>query len=133
MLSARDAFKAGFLERCAANGLTADQIQSAAKTAEDKLAGLVDSALKGAGKAVGGLASGAVGYGVPLALAAPPVLGGVAGYALAKATDIDDTDIDAIKADEVIAEYRRQAERMNRQRIVRNYQQLRRKTGRIFS
>lgn len=129
MLSSRDAFKVGFLGRCVERGMSPSQIKEAA----DKLAGLLGDAVGAVGGAAKGVTNAALGWGIPLAAAAPPVLGGMAGFGLAKATDIDDTDIDDIKDREVIDEYRRQAERLNRQRLVRQYAQSRRRTGRIFS
>lgn len=136
MLSPQDAFRVGFLERCVEIGLAPAQIQALAKTAElvlaapaVKRAGVLGDVGKLAGKAVGGVLS----LGIPAALAAPPLLGGTAGYALARATDIDDTDIDDIKGNEVIDEYRRQADRLKRQQLVRRYQQLKRRTGRVFN
>lgn len=64
--------------------------------------------------------------------AAPPILGGLAGYGIAKATDVDDTDADAIKNQELVEEYRRQAERLQRQKAVRDYTKEVKHTGRVF-
>jgi hypothetical protein len=133
-LSPREAFKAGFLARCLDDGLTADQIAGRAEKAAaalekvGSLGQLAGQAVSLAGKAVGGLA----GYGVPLAIAGPPVLGGVAGYGLARATDIDPSDVDDVKDREVVDEYRRQADRLRRQTAARDYRRARARTGRMF-
>jgi hypothetical protein len=119
-LNALEAFKVGFLSRCVEAGLGVDEIAGCVKRARDmmeKHAGLIGD-LGGGLKALGG---GLLQYGVPLALAAPPILGGAAGYGLSRATDVDDTDVADIKNQEVIDEYRRQSERLKRQKAVRDY------------
>lgn len=130
-LTPREAFKVGFLARCVEDGLSPSQIGERVKQASEKLAFLSELAGKamdvGAG-AVGGLYN----YGLPMALAAPPILGGMAGYGLARATDIDDTDVADIKDQEVLDEYRRQTQRLGREREVKDYQRQKKKTGRIF-
>lgn len=128
MLTAREAFKAGFLSRCIADRLPPDQIKQAAAKAAGILSGIMDKGWEGAK----GVANTAVGYGIPALALAPPVAGGLAGYGLAKATDIDSTDIADIKDREVIDEYRRQASRLRRQTAARDYDRLRQRTGRVF-
>lgn len=133
-LNSNEAFKVGFLARCAADGLGPDEMLSRVKAARDLLqkraflGGLVDRGLDLGTSAVKGLGS----YGIPAALAAPPILGGLAGYGLAKATDIDDTDVQAVKNRELIDEYRRQASILKRQRSIRDYRDERTRTGRVF-
>jgi hypothetical protein len=127
-LSAREAFKVGFLARCAAEGLSAPETARRVKDAADKLAGVLDAA----GTLGKGLLEAGTGYGVPLALVAPPAVGGVAGWAAARMTDVDDTDVAEVKDREVLDEYRRQTERLRRQRAVRDYQRARTRTGRVF-
>lgn len=118
-LTAQEAFKVGFLARCVRDGQTPDQILARVKQAAALLekraflGGLLDAA--------GGAAKSVAGYGLPLALAAPPVLGGLGGYALAKATDVDDTDVDDVKNREIVDELRRQTEALRRQKAVRDY------------
>lgn len=116
-LTPHEAFKVGFLARCVRDGLTPDQMLGRAKFAADLLEkeGFLGSLIGAAGNAARGLGS----YALPLAIAAPPVLGGLGGYALAKATDVDDTDVDDIKGQEVLEEYRRQADRLRRMRAAR--------------
>jgi hypothetical protein len=135
MLSAREAFKAGFLARCVDDRLSPEETEKRAAAAlalMDKAAGAVAGAL-GKGYDLGkSLIGGAIGYGLPAALAAPPIAGGLAGYGLARATDVDDTDVAEVKDREVLDEYRRQAARLRRQTAVREYQKARKRTGRVF-
>jgi len=93
MLTAREAFKAGFLARCAEDGLGPGQAHTLVKAALG-LTDLPDMA----GKA-----------GLALAGTAPLMLGGGLGYLAAKATDADDTDATDLKRRELIDEYVRQA------------------------
>jgi hypothetical protein len=116
-LTPHEAFKVGFLARCVRDGLTPEQIHDRVKTAADlfEKEAFLGSLIGAAGNAVKGMG----GYALPLAIAAPPVLGGLGGYALAKATDVDDTDVEDIKGQEVLDEYRRQAERLRRLQAAR--------------
>jgi len=133
-LTAQEAFKVGFLARCVSDGLSPDQMLSRVKQAQDMLekraflGGIANSAIG----AAGGVAKSMAGYGIPLALLAPPALGGLAGYGLAKATDVDDTDVNEIKQKELVEEYQRQAEKLKRQKLVRGYTKERHQTGRMF-
>ncbi len=131
-LTPQEAFKVGFLAKCAEDGLTPDQMLARVKQAHDlfEKRAFIGDMLGSAAGAAGGLAKGLAGYGVPLALAAPPILGALGGYGLAKATDVDDTDVDAIKNRELVEEMRRQAEKLRRQRDIRLYKQERGGGGR---
>jgi hypothetical protein len=133
-LSPKEMFKVAFLARCVHDGLSPEQMLSRVKLATDMLEkrAFIGGLLGSAAGAVGGAAKGIAGYGIPLALAAPPILGGLAGYGLAKATDVDDTDVDAIKNQELVEEYRRQAERLKRQKSVRDYTKEVQTSGRMF-
>lgn len=125
MLTAKEAFKIGFLAKCAEDGLTPDEMLSRvtqAKAAIEKRA-FIGGLLGSAAGAVGGAAKNVAGYGIPLALAAPPILGGLAGYGLAKATDVDDTDVEDIKNRELVEEYKRQAAKLQQQNAVRRFKQ----------
>lgn len=130
-LSPRESFKVGFLGRCAEAGMTPDQMLGVIKQAQDKLA-FVSGLLGGLKDVASGVGGAVTGYGIPLALAAPPVLGGIAGYGLGRLSDIDDTDIDDIKDQEVLDEYKRQTARLLREQKVRDYQKTKKQTGRIF-
>jgi hypothetical protein len=123
MLTERQAFKVGFIGRCLEAGLTVEQMHDRVKEAAVKLAGVSEL--------LGDAAGGAVRWGVPLALAAPPILGGLAGYGAAQLSDIDDTDVNEIKQRETINEYEQQRERLERERQARMLR-TRRPTGRNF-
>ena len=130
----RDAFKVGFLQQCAAEALTPEQMLQRIKAAKDvleKKAGIGDL-VSGTAHAAGGLVKTLGSYAIPIGLAAPPVLGGLAGYGLAKATDLDDTDVDDIKNRELVEEYQRQAERLKGQKQVRDFSKEVQRTGRVF-
>lgn len=134
-LTAQEAFKVGFLARFVEEGLNADQmldriIQAAAVV--EKHAGIIGD-IGGLATNVGkGIGDFALGYGAPALIAAPPILGGMAGYGLARATDIDDCDIDEIKNRELVDEYHRQSQKLKRQKAVRDYSKAKQQTGRIF-
>lgn len=114
MLEPKDAFKVGFLHRCAEAGLSRDEIRDTVKTAQDKLASLL-------GGVAGPLASAATSIGAPMALLAPPLLGGAAGYALSRATDIDDTDVKDVQDRELLDTYKTESDRLRRQKAVRDF------------
>lgn len=131
MLNNREAFKVGFLSRCVEEGLSPEQMHQRVKLALDKLAGLTDlpgKALDLAKPVLGAAAN----IGIPALLAAPPIAGGLAGFGLAKMTDIDDTDVNEIKRRELISELQRQTAHVNRVKMVRDYQRKRQQTGRVF-
>lgn len=133
-LTPREAFKVGFLSRCVEEGLDADQIRERVKSALDKLAFEIPGA-DVPGKLVDfakGVGLTGLSWGLPLALAGPPIVGGLGGYALAKATDVGDADAGEIKKRELVDEYRRQTDQLNRETQVRNYRKLRERTGKIF-
>lgn len=132
-LSSREAFKVGFLARCAVLGLSHEETMAAVKQASEKNALLGLEAIPGKFLDMArSLGSTALGWGIPLALAAPPMVGGLAGYGLAKATDISDKDVEDVKNQEVMDEYKKQTARLRRQRAIRDYYAARKQTGRIF-
>lgn len=126
-LTAQEAFKVGFLSRCVEAQLSPEQTYQAVKTATDlfikgaSITGLLGTALDKTLDVGKGVAGHALSYGIPAALAAPPILGGVAGYGLARATDVDDTDVAEIKNRELIQELRRQADKLRRQKTTRDF------------
>ena len=111
----RQAFKFGFLNRCAAEGLSPEQALARARQGREKLAGLghilgaVAGSMTNAGKTV---ADKALSVGVPAALAGPPILGGLAGLTAARMTATDDTDPADVRDREKIDTYRREAMRL---------------------
>lgn len=117
MLDTRSAFKVGFLACCAEAGLSREEISHVVKTAQDKLASL----LGGIGSVLQPVAHAATGIGAPLALLAPPVLGGAAGYALSRATDIDDTDVKEVQDHELLDAYKTETQKLRRQKHVRDF------------
>lgn len=135
MLTPREAFKAGFLLKCAELGLSGNEAEALVKSAHVAVKqGFLGSLLSGA-KDVGsaaaglgtGLASGIANWGIVPALAAgivaPPAIGAGVGYGLGRLTDIDDEDVDSIKQQELIDEYLRNAERLRHRN--RRYRSLR--------
>ncbi len=76
-LTATQAFKAGFLARCAAEGMTLAETRTAVKTAVAKTAVLGTVVGQGLdlGKSLAGLT---LGWALPLGLVAPPIAGGLA-------------------------------------------------------
>lgn len=119
-LSPQEAFRVGFVARCIENGLTdLDQIAAAAAQARAKVASFADAAVS-VGKAV---LSPLLSYGLPLAAIAPPVVGGLAGYGLARATDVDDTGVADIKQQELLRAYKTETDKLKRQKALRAYRQ----------
>lgn len=133
-LTAQDAFKAGYLARCVEDGLSPDEIAGSVKVASDLLEkqGLLDKLLGSALDVGKGVAGTAAHYGIPAAILAPPILGAAGGYGLAKLTDIDDRDVADIKDREVIDEYHRQTEKLQRRKAVRDFLKNRQTSGRMF-
>jgi len=124
MLTSRQAFKVGFLRKCANAGLTIEETRAVVKQAlaTVKSGGLTDMATKPLEVAtdLGGSAMKTLGnLGVAGLMLAPPVAGGALGYLASRLTDIDDTDVAAVKQKEIIDEYRRQAANLRRKRELR--------------
>jgi len=110
-MTPKEAFKIGFLEKCAADGLskaeTLERIQHA--TFMCKTAHMTKSAdpISAIANLFGRLGSAAL----PLALLAPPIAGAAGGALLAKAPD-DAYDKSEARKKELIAEYGRAVEKM---------------------
>ena len=131
-LTSKEAFRLGFLARCAEEGLTGPELQSRIKLAAEKQAlGYLEGTLlagqlgRGAANSLYDIArSGAtLLLGAPLAggLAA----GGLGGYALAKFNEPNVSD-DDVKAQEISDTYRRYAQRMKiRRKLNPSYRQAR--------
>lgn len=103
----KDAFKIGFLTRCAEEGLNKDQVTA-------RLALLEKSA--GWGEAMNSLAT--LSIGVPIA--GGLVGGGLLGYGAAKMTEPNLSD-DEIKAQELAQTYKVYAERLKARRKLKQY------------
>jgi len=112
VLTAKEAFTIGFVRRCIADGLPIDQVAGRVKEAAEKLAlfGDVIKSTTNLAKAI-----------APVAFLAPPVVGGIGGYALSRATDLDDTEIDDIKKQELLDTYNLESAKLRRQKAFRDY------------
>jgi hypothetical protein len=139
-MNEREAFKFGFMARCVQAGLRSPQ---QIKQAVDKAGGL--ESLKGlispeaastvAGAAagnvinqpVGGALAGLLGtnWALPLALAAPPLVGYAAGNLAARASNVDEFDPEEAKRQELIDEYTTQADRVRRRSLINKLQAAR--------
>ena len=104
-----EAFKFGFLAKCAADGCSPEEITSRIQTAsmqKQAIGGLgIKDALGYLGSAAGAIGS-AGSTALTAALVAPPVLGGLGGYALAKANTDDYDPKEAVKREEIENYYR---------------------------
>jgi hypothetical protein len=106
-----EAFKIGFLRQCAREGLSPTQLQSRIKTANAMVKQSAGSALQ----ALGNLFSSAKWS----TLVAPPVIGALGGYALARANN-DDFDPDEAKRQEELAEYYRATDMLRQNKALRS-------------
>lgn len=124
MLDDREKFKVGFLRKCADAGLTIEETHAAVKkatafvkqSAVDVLPDVLQEPYRQLMGAGGHVLKGMGDYGLSAALLAPAAAGGLAGYGLSRATDVDDTDVKAIKQQELIDEYRRQIQLLGAKR-----------------
>jgi len=116
-MTPKEAFKIGFLHKCAADGLSPDETMERIRhaTLMMKTAGPIKDVVDTVKAPVGWAANKAFNYGVPLALFGPPILGLGAGYALSKMRD-DTFDKDEARKKEEIAEYQRAVEKLRRLR-----------------
>ena len=123
----RQAFKFGFMSHCIERGLTTPaEMLTAVKSASaelEKKSGVSDLGMMAGqvAKGLGNVGSTALSWGIPLALAAPPILGAVGGSLAAKANDTDDFDVNDAKDQEVIDTYRQQAAKLRRQGLIRRH------------
>jgi hypothetical protein len=125
-LSPRERFKVAFLEKCAEDGLTTDEMLEKVKTAQARIkqSSFADYAKYmglGALSAATGLTQSLGDYAVPALLAAPIVGGGVAGHLAATAQEPTDDTVKDIQHDELMNEYKKQTEKLQRERELRNY------------
>jgi len=93
-------------------------------------------AVKDLVKGIAGLAKPVVQKGLDLgtsaALFGPLALGGLAGYGVSKATDVDEEDVEDIKKQELIDEYKRQADRLRQSKALREYREHRKVSGGVY-
>jgi hypothetical protein len=124
MLDDRQAFKVGFLRKCADAGLTIEETHAVVKQAtamvKSSVVNVLPDVLQEPYKQLmgaGGHALRGMGdIGLTAAIAGPAVLGAGAGYLAGQVTDVDDTDVKALKQQELIDEYHRQIELLNAKR-----------------
>lgn len=119
-MNARQTFKAEFIARCIAGGVT--DPAAMAKVARDAAAGLRKASadpLAVSADAAKGVAGKVFNWGGALALAAPPILGAVAGHSLGRVVGDEDYDVEEARKQEVIDTYAREADRLRRQALVR--------------
>jgi hypothetical protein len=122
MLTPKEAFKVNFLQKCAEEGLTLEEVHEGVKELleQEKRAfpgeGLLGKAVEnimGAGRDAAGLATRTALIG---GLVAPPALGFGTGYMLGKSTDVSDEDAAELKKRQLIAEYRRLTDRISKRK-----------------
>lgn len=113
MLTAKEAFKVGFLSRCADMGLNDEETHELVKKA-------LDLGIGSALGALGTLAEKPLSFGLTAAMIAPPAIGAGMGYGLSQLTDADDTDVDELRKSELIDEYRRLADQIRQKKIRLN-------------
>jgi hypothetical protein len=118
----REAFKLGFLYRCAEEGLTAAEAADRAGLLVKAAQGLgLPARLGGAaaelpGRALSAFGPTLAGAALLAAIGLPVLAGGAGGHFLARAID-DDTTVDEARADELVAEYRRLTDAARRQAV----------------
>ena len=135
MLSELESFKAGFLTRCVEDGLSTEEALSRVKSASDSLDAVEKQGALGLESGVEAIAKTLRqlgGLGLATAVAAPPVLGGIAGYAHSKLSDVDEEDVDHIKKQELIDEYKRQADKLRQSQSLRAYRDRRKASGGVY-
>jgi hypothetical protein len=120
MLSPREAFKFGFMLRCADENLTEEQTRERIKVA---FANMQKTAWINPFPAIGQTAKAVYplikGLGL-LGIGGAAAAGGLGGYGLAKMTE-KDVDPEEIKRQELIAAYQQQANEIRRRAKARSY------------
>jgi hypothetical protein len=113
-----EAYKIGFLLRCAEEGLAPDQITDRVKQASlNKRAFPGEKLLAGGLGAAGKVLGNAFSLAKLGLIAGPPIAGAAGGMALAKARQ-DDFDPEEAKKRELIAEYQRALDQFKRSQRV---------------
>jgi hypothetical protein len=106
--------------------MTTDEIHRCVKkaldstTKEGAISDIVTKPMNTMWDAAGNIASNMGGYGLTAAIAGPPALGFLGGYGLSRVTDIDDSDVDEIKKQELIEEHHRLADMLRKAKARRN-------------
>jgi hypothetical protein len=116
VLTDRENFKFAFMSRCIEEGVTTPtEIHQTVKRAIDELENPPQEKQAFLGPAIEAI-SRMGSMALPIALAAPPILGAGAGYMAARAGDVDDADVEEVKRQELIQELRRQTQKIQRRR-----------------
>jgi len=133
-LDKRQAFKLGFLTRLADEGMSPAQIEETVKSAaiSDFVTKPWNVAWDIGGSTAKTVGGGLANMGMLGAIAGPPLLGALAGYGAARMTDIGDEDVEELRQQELINEYRRLADRARQNKMVKDYRTQRKTTGRYF-
>jgi len=116
MLDQRQAFKFGFLLRCADEGLTPEQTQVRVKEACDRLEQIKTANVLGG---IGGIGKFLMNAGL-LGLGGSAALGAAGGAGLASLME-EDADPEDVKRQELAAAYQQQAERIRRSMASHSY------------
>lgn len=126
-MTQRQLFKFAFISRCIEAGLVTPQAISEVLEKQAEIPGL-GMATKG----IDWLLDKSV-KGIGLGLVAPPILGVLGGYGAGTLMNrVDDTDEDDAKNDELVDEYRRQAQIARRRAMLQQYNNKRQRSGRVF-
>ncbi len=133
-LTKREAFKLGFLTRLADAGMSPEQVRETVKSAAitDFLTKPWNVAWDVGGSTAKNVGGGLANMGMLAAIAGPPALGAMGGYLASRATDIGDEDVEELKQQELIDEYRRLADRARQNKMVKDYRTQRQTTGQYF-
>jgi len=111
-MNSKEAFKIGFVARCLEKGMSLDEMTTLAKEGLTKVSTIVGDVTRTGTSLVNSL--------LPLAIAGPPIVGGLLGYSAARATDIDDRDVDDVKNQELVQTYNTESDRLRRQQALRH-------------
>ncbi len=117
MLNEEQAFKFGVMQSLINAGVPQEEWIPKIKEAAEKV-GSIFQAMAEVAKPIAGAA-------IPLAIAAPPVLGALGGYGMSLATDIDATDVEDIKSRELERAYQTETDRLRREKAIRDYRKAR--------
>ena len=125
----KEAFKIGFMARCVEMGMSPDETRQLMKTAGEVLT--KEAFLKALGEGAKALGKWALPVGA-LALAAPWAVGGGTAYLANQATDVDATDIEEVKKQELVESYKRMADQLRRQKELRDRKAARKRKDQVF-
>lgn len=111
-MTSREAFKLGFVARCLEHGLSLETMTKVASDGLQKMSSIFGDVARTGTSVLNTV--------LPLALAGPPIVGGLLGYGAARATDVDDRDVEDIKNQELVQTYNTETDRIKRQQALRH-------------